>query len=1039
MLTMCRRVGMLASILLACCASAFASAPSLDISQYAHTAWRVRDGFFKSGINGIAQTPDGYLWLGTEVGLLRFDGVRSVPWQPPPGVRLPSSIIWSLLAARDGTLWIGTFQGLASWKDGKLTQYPELAGMGVTSLLADAAGTVWVGAQGTSTGRLCAIQGGRVRCSGEDGSLRPPIWSLLEDKQGDLWAGVRGGIWRWKPGPPKFHPMPDTVQALIESNNGSLLIATPAGLKQLVDGKIRPYPLDAAGRRQFKTNYLLRAGDGELWIGTEGQGLLHVHDGRTDVFSQSDGLSGDFILRLFEDREGSVWVATANGLDRFHRFAVPTLSVKQGLSSPDVLSVLAARDRSIWLGTTDGLNRWNNGQITIYRRRSSEAASDEAKEKQEPAVREVGGTGLPDEATGSLFEDHRGRIWISTPRGIAYFENGRFTTVSAVPAAAVYSFAGDRAENLWIGQAQGLLHLREESVVERIPWDKLGHKDFAWTLLSDPSEGGVWLGFREGGVAYFKDGQVRASYATGNGLGEGVVNDLLLDGDDTLWAATEGGLSRMKNGHVATLTSRNGLPCDTVNWVMDDDTGSFWLYMACGLVRIARPELDAWAADSNRTIRTTVLDGSDGVRSHPYTTSLHPLVARGADGRLWFLPFDGVSVLDPHHLALNKLPPPVHIEQVTADDKTYDATNGLRLPPHVRYLTIDYTALSLVAPEKVRFRYKLEGEDKDWREVVNDRKVQYTKLAPKHYRFRLIACNNSGVWNEQGAALDFVIPPAWYQTNWFRGACVAAFLGMIWGIHELRVRQLEAQFNMRLEERVAERTRIARDLHDTLLQSFQALLIRFQAGINMLAQRPADARRVLDDAVDRASQAIAEGRDAIGGLRMSTVEKNDLAVSIRTIAEELARAQNNQASTPFQVLVEGTSRELHPILRDEVYRLVTEALRNCFRHAAAENVEVEIRYEEKYFRVRVRDDGKGIPSDVLRGDGREGHYGLHGMRERAKLVGGKLTIWTELNSGTEIELLMPGARAYVKSTRPFWCFGKRSATETDKKETIERE
>jgi len=449
--------------------------------------------------------------------------------------------------------------------------------------------------------------------------------------------------------------------------------------------------------------------------------------------------------------------------------------------------------------------------------------------------------------------------------------------------------------------------------------------------------------------------------------------------------------------------------------------------------------LDAWAADPQRKIQATVFDSSDGIRSHAGVYYPAPRVAKTADGKLWFLPLDGVSVVDPHRLPFNKLPPPVHVEQIVADGQTYAAVSGLRLPVRVRDLSIDFTALSFVAPEKVRFRFKLDGQDKDWREVVNDREVHYTNLPPKHYEFRVLACNNSGVWNEEGAVLDFVIPPAWYQTNWFSAACVAAFLGMIWGFHELRVRQLAHQFNMRLEERVAERTRIARDLHDTLLQSFQALLIRFQAGINMLAQRPADARSVLEDAVDRASQAIAEGRDAIGGLRMSTVEKNDLAVAIKTIAEELARAQDNQAAIPFQVLVEGTSRELHPILRDEVYRLVTEALRNCFRHAAAENVEVEIRYDEKYFRVRVRDDGKGIPSHVLRADGREGHYGLHGMRERAKLVGGKLTIWTELNSGTEIELLIPGARAYVKSTRPFWYFGKRSATETDKKETIERE
>jgi signal transduction histidine kinase len=461
--------------------------------------------------------------------------------------------------------------------------------------------------------------------------------------------------------------------------------------------------------------------------------------------------------------------------------------------------------------------------------------------------------------------------------------------------------------------------------------------------------------------------------------------------------------------------------------------------LACGLVRIPRSELEAWASDPRLTIHATVFDSLDGVRSQGFHYGYGAIVAKATDGKLWFLPFGGVSVIDPHHLPLNKLPPPVHIEQITADDKPYDVWKGERIPSGIHRLTIDYTALSLTVPEKVHFRYKLEGADPDWREVVNDREVQYTNLGPGRYRFRVLACNNSGVWNEEGASLAFVIPPAWYQTNWFRAACVAAILAMFWGIYRLRVRQLAAQFNMRLEERVSERTRIARELHDTLLQSFQALLLRFQAGINLLRDRPADARTVLENAVDRASQAIAEGRDAIGGLRMSTVEKNDLSAAIKTIAEELARAQDNQSSTPFQVLVEGTPRELHAILRDEVYRLATEALRNAFRHAAAKNVEVEIRYDEKYFRLRVRDDGKGIDPEIVRGDGRERHYGLHGMRERAKLVGGKLTIWTELDSGTEIELTIPGPRAYVKSARPFWYFGKRSATETDEKEKIERE
>jgi hypothetical protein len=419
-------------------------------------------------------------------------------------------------------------------------------------------------------------------------------------------------------------------------------------------------------------------------------------------------------------------------------------------------------------------------------------------------------------------------------------------------------------------------------------------------LLTDPLQGGVWLGFVDGGVAYFKDGHTRASYKVADGVGEGRVMGLQLDRDGALWAATQGGLSRIKGGRVATLTGKNGLPCDTVHWMMEDDAHSVWLYMPCGLVRMDRAELDAWATDPKRTIRVTVFDSSDGVRSHPNTSGWSPRVAKTADGKIWFLPFDGVSVIDPHHLAFNKLPPPVHVEKIVADDKTYDEPrNGVRLATGVRYLTIDYTALSLVAPEKVHFRYKLEGQDKDWREVVNDREVQYSNLAPKRYRFRVLASNNSGVWNEEGAAVEFVIPPAWYQTNWFRAACVAAFLALLWAAYQLRVRQLAYQFNMRLEERVAERTRVARDLHDTLLQSFQALLPLFQVGIKKLPESAVDSRKTLQLALDRASEAIGEGRDAIKGLRMSTTEKNDLAMAIRTIGEEFAAGKTGKIPLHF--------------------------------------------------------------------------------------------------------------------------------------------
>jgi signal transduction histidine kinase/ligand-binding sensor domain-containing protein len=1043
---------MIAGILVAYCACASALDPSLDISQYAHTSWKIREGFVAGTIHQIAQTQDGYLWLATESGLVRFDGVRTVAWQPPAGKHLPSNDIRSIVAARDGTLWLGTAKGLVSWKDGKLTEYPDLAGRDIYTVYQDRRGVLWAsGIQweiASSLARLCAINGRDVQCYGGDGKLGFGVFSIYEDSRGNFWLAAANGLWRWKPGAPQHYDLPTALQAgtsyfnfsrnaICEDEDGTLLIAADRGFGKLINEKVEVDPRPA-GMPLRATATLLKDRDGDLWIGTLDSGILHEHRGKTDAFKDSEGLSGNSVETFFQDREGSVWAATENGIDRFREYAVPTISVRQGLSSPFVVCVLAGRDGSVWMGTSDGLDRWKDGQITVYRRPGKEIARQN-NGLSNAVVREIP---LQDNYIDSLYQDPQDRIWVSTHKGPGYFQNERFIPLKDVPITAAIPITGDNAGNIWTASSScGLCRVRDGKVVERLPWASLGLPNSnSNSIVPDTTRGGLWLASWSSGVSYFKDGLVRAHWGPTQGLGSGRVTDLKLDADGAVWAATEGGLSRIKDGRVVTLTSHNGLPCDAVHDFAEDNTHTFWLYTACGLVRILHAELDTWSSNPGRTVQAAVFDMSDGIRSHAGDYYPSPRVAKTSDGRLWFLPLDGVSIVDPRRLPLiDKLAPPVHIEQITADGKTHDVSNGLQLPARVRDLTIDYTALSLVVPEKVRFRVKLEGQDKNWRELVNVRHVEYTNLPPKHYRFRVLACNNSGVWNEKGDTLEFVIPPAWYQTNWFRAACVALFLAIIWGFHELRVRHLAHQFNMRLEERVAERTRIARDLHDTLLQSFQALLIRFQAGINMLAQRPADARSVLDDAVDRASQAIAEGRDAIGGLRMSTVEKNDLAVAIKTIAEELARAQDNQAAIPFQMLVEGTSRELHPILRDEVCRLVTEALRNCFRHAAAENVEVEIRYDEKYFRVRVRDDGKGIPSDVLRADGREGHYGLHGMRERAKLVGGKLTIWTEMNSGTEIELLIPGARAYFKSPRPFWHFRKRSATETDKKETIERE
>jgi signal transduction histidine kinase len=313
----------------------------------------------------------------------------------------------------------------------------------------------------------------------------------------------------------------------------------------------------------------------------------------------------------------------------------------------------------------------------------------------------------------------------------------------------------------------------------------------------------------------------------------------------------------------------------------------------------------------------------------------------------------------------------------------------------------------------VRFRYKLDRVDPDWREVLNDRQVQYTNLAPGTYSFRVMASNNSGVWNEAGAGLEFSIAPGYYQTRWFQALVVASVLGLVWAGYRGRVRQVAHQYQRLLDERVNERTRIARELHDTLLQSFHALVLKFQTVLTLLPDRPVDARQRLEAALERADEAITEGRNAVQGLRTSTVETNDLAHALRTLGEGLSNEVSGDRSAAFTVTVDGATRDLHPIVRDEVYNITAEAIRNAFRHAHAERIDVDVRYDSRQLRVVVRDDGAGMDPAVLEAMRTEGHYGLRGMRERAGVIGGRLVVWSAPGEGTEVELRVPARAAHV--------------------------
>ena len=998
-------------ILLVACNSAYALNPSLDVSQYSHASWKIRDGFTRGAITSIAQTPDGYLWLGTEFGLVRFDGIRNVHWQPPPDQQLPSNTIMSLLGARDGSLWIGTSKGLAKWKDGKLTQYAELGEKYVFKILEDREGTIWASGITVTTGRLCAIQNSSVHCDGDDGALGRGAYNLFEDSKGNLWAGVKNGLWRWKPGPPKFYSLagePDGIQAIGEDVDGTLLVGWKGGIHRFVDGQTEAYALSGI-EGPFRARRILRDSDGGLWIGTAVHGLIHAYHGRADVFGPSEGLSGENIYTLFEDREGTIWSATANGLDRFRDFAVVTFSVKQGLSNASVVSVLGASDGSVWLSTRDGLNQWNNGSMTTFGGRGKQDSK------------------LNGEPPNSLFQDDSGRIWVSTAMGFGYLQNDRFLPVSTVPGA-ITAIAQDTAGNLWLANEHAtLFQVRGEAVVQQIPWSNLGHKDPASALVADPSRGGLWMGFVLGGIGYFKDNQIHESYVAADGFAEGRINFLHFDRDGALWASTEGGLSRLKDGRVTTLTSRNGLPCDTVHWMIGDSTDSFWLDTTCGLIRITRRELDNWVVAVQRDkaakppIHFVVLNTSDGVRSASSGSHFTPQVTQSADGRIWFYGVEGVNVIDPRDLRFNNLPPQVRVEQFIADRKTYDATANetLSLPPLIRDLQIDYTALSLVAPERNLFRYKLEGRDRDWQEVTNRRQVFYNDLPPGNYRFRVMACNNNGVWNEAGTYFDFTIAPAYYQTAWFRVLTLFVFVLVLAAIYQMRLRQIARQVRARMEERLEERERIARDLHDTLLQGVQGLILKFHA-VSKQIPRDTPAYNALEKTLDHADQVLAEGRDRIQNLRVNPASLSDLPAAFRSVAEETSLGRD----AIFKIVVEGRVRALHPLVLEECYCIGREAIINALSHSEGQQVEAEITYDSRQFRLRVRDDGRGIDPEILEAGGRSGHWGLQGMHERAQKIGGQLRFWSRPETGTEVELTVPGSTAYQGSSHKSKLFSR---------------
>jgi signal transduction histidine kinase len=522
-------------------------------------------------------------------------------------------------------------------------------------------------------------------------------------------------------------------------------------------------------------------------------------------------------------------------------------------------------------------------------------------------------------------------------------------------------------------------------------------------LAADP-KGGIWLGLLNGDMARYRQGKLER-FQFPHKL-DSLVNEIGVNPDGSVLGATGFGLIGWRDGKQRILTVANGLPCDNVNTFIRDNRGGLWLYTQCGLVEIAEHELEKWWDRGDAVLRIRVFGSGDGVQPG---LAFFQQAARGVDGKLWFVNVYALQMIDPAHLPTNAIPPPVHIEDATADRRTF--LPGAHLPPLTRDVDIRYTALSFVAPAQVRFRYILEGQDKTWRDAGAGREASYTNLTPRSYRFRVIACNNDGLWNETGDTLTFTIAPAYYQTSWFALLCAGALGGALWLFHLLRLKRATEQVWQRMGGRLEERERIARELHDTLLQGFQGLMLRIHAVMKTLPETE-PAHQMMEQVLDRADGVLLEGRQRVRDLREEGHSDSELSQALTRCGEEISQGQ----SVRFSVSVLGKLQPLDPIVFSEVYRIAREALINAFQHASAAKIEVELTYGGAEVRVRIRDDGAGIDPLILKG-GRAGHWGLSGMRERAEKIGAKLNIWSQSGAGTEIELTIPANVAYPRTRK----------------------
>jgi ligand-binding sensor domain-containing protein/signal transduction histidine kinase len=990
------------------------SVPAIEAQTRIDT-WTTDNGLPQNSITGLTQTPDGYIWFTTNEGLVRFDGIRFKVFNKSNTPEIFNNRMSGAFADKSGTIWMNTEEGeILYYEKGvfKIAVKPSETPSGVpSSFFSDPSGRV-------------IFYKGNQHYRYQDGKFVPlaiegipaDSYIVLTDRDGGLWFGGERTLRRYKDGETKSFELGFntgvTDRRAYEDRQGSIWIGYLEGEKQfllrITDGRVNRVRLPSA------PTYFSEDARGDLWVSLYNNGIYRIDRKSVIADALVDNLLEPVLLAdkiprisigyLCPDQQGGMWVGTNQGLLRLAPQTIRVFSKADGLPEENVYPVYEDGSGRIWAGIWENsLVKFENGSFKTFLR---------TQETYYPT---------------SLFEDRNGRFWIGTVSELYYLDQGKLVKVTEAagfsPQTEFSVISQDRNNNLWFGTSRGLS--RYSGTQATVFTKKDGLPDDYIIALLQTADGRIWVGTR-GGLALIENGKISA-FTTADGLASNYIRSLYEDSDRTLWIGSyDGGLTRLKDGKFTHFTINEGLSSNGVFCILEDNRGWFWMNSNQGIYRIRRQELNDFADGKTRSLTSIAYNQQDGMLSREGNGGRQPAGIKARDGKLWFPTAQGIAVVDPEAVVTDLLPPSVVIEEMVVDrnpiaDETIQSAlqnqSEIVLSPNQTNLEINYTAISFINSAQVKFKYKLEGLDRDWNDVGTRRRrtAYYSYLPPGEYTFHVIAANRDGVWNTVGMDIKIRVLPPFYKTYWFLAACVAGLLVMIWILYRLRVRQLAHEFNMTLEARVSERTRIARELHDTLLQSFQGLLLRFQSASKLLPGRADEAKQRLDSAIDQAFEAITQGRDAVQGLRSPTFEDNDLANGITAIGRELTSDTSAVDAPTIVVEVEGAPRKLKPMVRDEAYRIAGEALRNAFRHAHAQRITVEIRYDKQQLCLRVRDDGKGIDEETIRRQP-AGHFGLHGMRERAEIVSGRLDVWSKLDSGTQVELIVPSAAAYDVSS-----------------------